>query len=59
LGARSCALITRSSWFTIDATLGNVLDGRVVVDLAAVEPAILARYMGRAEADAFRSSVGA
>lgn len=40
--------------FTIDPAFGNALDGLVVVDLADVEPAILARYMGRAEAEAFR-----
>jgi hypothetical protein len=39
--------------FTVDASFGNVLDGLVVVDLAEVEPAILARYMGRTEARAF------
>ena len=39
--------------FTIDPAFGNVLDGLVVVDLADVEPAILARYMGRSEARTF------
>lgn len=39
--------------FTIDPAFGNALDGLVVVDLATVEPAILARYMGRAQAHAF------
>jgi putative hemolysin len=43
--------------FTIDPAFGNVLDGLVVVDLADVEPAILARYMGRAEATAFREAI--
>ena len=42
--------------FSIDPAFGNVLDGLVVVDLDEVEPAILARYMGRAEAAAFRAS---
>lgn len=41
--------------FSVDASFGNVLDGLVVVDLADVDPAILARYMGRAEAQAFRA----
>jgi putative hemolysin len=41
--------------FTIDPAFGNVLDGLVVVDLDDVEPAILARYMGRAEAERFRA----
>jgi putative hemolysin len=39
--------------FSVDAGFGNVLDGLVVVDLGDVAPAILARYMGRSEADAF------
>lgn len=39
--------------FTLDPAFGNVLDGLVVVDLADVEPALLSRYMGRAEARAF------
>jgi putative hemolysin len=42
--------------FTIDAAFGNVLDGLVVVDLADVDPAILAKYMGRAEASTFLAS---
>jgi putative hemolysin len=41
--------------FSIDRAFGNVLDGLVVVDLDDVEPAILARYMGRDEAAAFRA----
>ena len=39
--------------FTVDPAFGNVLDGLVVVDLVDVEPALLARYMGRAESAAF------
>jgi putative hemolysin len=39
--------------FTVDASFGNVLDGFVLVDLDHVEPAILARYMGKSEARAF------
>jgi len=42
--------------FSIDPAFGNVLDGLVVVDLDDVEPAILARYMGRDEAAAFRAA---
>jgi putative hemolysin len=42
--------------FSIDPAFGNALDGLVVVDLDDVEPAILARYMGRDEAAAFRAS---
>ena len=41
--------------FSIDPAFGNALDGLVVVDLDDVEPAILARYMGRDEAAAFSS----
>jgi hypothetical protein len=33
--------------FTVDRDFGNVIDGLVLVDLADVEPRILARYMGR------------
>jgi putative hemolysin len=43
--------------FSIDPAFGNVLDGLVVVDLDDVEPAILARYMGREQAAAFRATV--
>jgi putative hemolysin len=41
--------------FSIDPAFRNVLDGLVVIDLDDVEPAILARYMGRTEAMAFRA----
>jgi putative hemolysin len=41
--------------FSIDPAFGNVLDGLVVVKLDDIEPAILARYMGRADAAAFRA----
>jgi putative hemolysin len=40
--------------FSVDPSFGNVLDGLVIVDLADVDAAILSRYMGRAEARAFR-----
>jgi putative hemolysin len=43
--------------FTVDASFGNVLDGLVLVDLDRVEPAILARYMGKDEARAFLTPV--
>lgn len=39
--------------FTVDASFGNVLDGLLLVDLDHVEPAVLSRYMGKAEARAF------
>jgi len=39
--------------FTVDPAFGNVLDGLVVVDLAEVEPVLLARYMGQEDARAF------
>jgi putative hemolysin len=39
--------------FTVDASFGNVLDGLVLVDLDHVEPAILSRYMGKMDAQAF------
>ena len=45
--------------FSIDPAFGNVLDGLVVVDLDDVEPAILARYMGRDEAAAFQATARA
>ena len=42
--------------FSTDAAFGNVLDGLVVVDLDDVDLPILARYMGRDEAGAFRAT---
>ena len=45
--------------FSIDPSFGNVLDGLVVVNLDDVEPAILARYMGRDEAAAYRAAISA
>jgi putative hemolysin len=44
--------------FSIDPDFGNVLDGLMVVSLDDVEPAILARYMGRDEAAVFRGRAG-
>jgi len=41
--------------FSVDPAFGNALDGLVVVKLDDIEPAILARYMGRADAAAFRA----
>jgi putative hemolysin len=43
--------------FTVDKAFGNVLDGLVLVDLADIEPAVLSRFMGRAEAEAFRRTI--
>jgi len=43
--------------FSVDPSFGNALDGLIVVDLADVDPAILSRYMGRAEARAFLDRV--
>jgi putative hemolysin len=39
--------------FNIDPDFGDALDGLMLVDLTTVERAILARYMGRENADAF------
>ena len=39
--------------FTVDSGFGNTLDGLIVVDLRQIEPAILARYMGKAASAAF------
>lgn len=39
--------------FNVDADFGEVIDGFFVVDLTQVEPTVLRRYLGRAEADAF------
>jgi putative hemolysin len=39
--------------FSVDRTFGNVLDGLVLVDLLAVKPALLQRYLGREQAIAF------
>lgn len=33
--------------FSVDRSFSGVLDGLIVLDLAAVEPAVLARYLGR------------
>jgi putative hemolysin len=41
--------------FSVDATFGDALDGLVVVDLTAVAPSLLGRYMGRSEVTAFRA----
>jgi putative hemolysin len=43
--------------FSVDPSFGNVLDGLIVVDLADVHDAILARFMGRAESRAFLDAV--
>jgi hypothetical protein len=33
--------------FNVDAKFSNALDGLIVVDLAAADPSLLERYMGR------------
>src|SRR5205823_4492598 len=39
--------------FNTDPAFGDALDALMIVDLAAIDPAILARYLGRARAAAF------
>lgn len=51
LGARILA-------FNVDCEFGNVLDGLMVVDLRRLEPALLARYMGRSAMIGFRAHHG-
>ena len=51
LGARILA-------FNVDCDFGNVLDGLMVADLRRLEPAILARYMGRPAMIGFRAYHG-
>ncbi len=51
-------LNARALGFNVDPAFGDVLDGLMLVDLAEVEPAILARYMGREEAARFLTSCG-
>jgi putative hemolysin len=41
--------------FSVDPTFGDALDGLLVVDLTEVDPALLGRYMGRAEVANFRA----
>ena len=41
--------------FTLDREFGNTLDGLIMVDLRQIEPALLARYMGKAASAAFRA----
>jgi putative hemolysin len=41
--------------FSVDVQFGNALDGLIVVDVRRIEPAVLARYMGRAGSAAFRA----
>jgi hypothetical protein len=48
LGARVLA-------FNVDCDFANVLDGLMVVDLRRLEPAMLARYMGRSAMIGFRA----
>ncbi len=44
--------------FNLDPAFSNALDGLILVDLSQTSPAILERYMGRAEAAAFRAYEG-
>ena len=44
--------------FNVDRKFSKVLDGLVVVDLRQTDPAVLARYMGREAAAAFRTFHG-
>jgi hypothetical protein len=39
--------------FSVDREFSNALDGFIVVDLARTEPRLLARYLGKTEAEAF------
>ncbi|MFW6236047.1 MAG: hypothetical protein ACOC24_04605 [Desulfovibrionales bacterium] len=41
--------------FNTDKTFGNALDGLIVVDLTRVEPGLLKRFMGRADAKRYLS----
>jgi hypothetical protein len=41
--------------FSFDRDFGNTLDGLIMVDLREIEPTVLARYMGKSEAAAFRA----
>jgi hypothetical protein len=42
--------------FSVDPAFGDALDGLMVVDLADVEPALLARVLGRDQAARFLSA---
>lgn len=44
--------------FTVDSAFGNTLDGLIMVDLRRIEPAVLARYMGKAASAAFLAHHG-
>ena len=44
--------------FNVDRAFANVLEGLGLVDLRRSDPALLARYMGKAEVTAFRSYHG-
>ena len=44
--------------FNVDCEFGNVLDGLMVVDLRRLEPALMARYMGRPAMLGFRAYHG-
>ncbi len=40
--------------FNVDRNFSSVLDGLVLVDLRQTDPAVLCRYMGKSECEAFR-----
>jgi putative hemolysin len=44
--------------FTVDSEFANTLDGLIMVDLRQIEPAVLARYMGKAASAAFLAHHG-
>lgn len=44
--------------FSVDASFGSVLDGLILVDLLETDRRILDRYLGKREAEAFRSYHG-
>lgn len=44
--------------FTLDSGFANTLDGLIMVDLRQIEPALLARYMGKAGSAAFLTHHG-
>lgn len=44
--------------FSVDRDFANTLDGLIMVDLRQIEPAVLARYMGKAASTAFRAHHG-
>jgi len=41
--------------FSVDRAFSAALDGLVLVDLLATKPAVLARYMGKPNAERYRA----